>query len=72
MSSHRPRYAYRIEGCEDTKQPISNVMPQRTLVITAARVKASEVPEDAVIHAWKWDSRGQKTAARQLATKGRR
>lgn len=71
MSTQRPRFAYRIEGCEVGKQPISNVMPERTLTITASRVKASAVPEGAV-HAWKWDSRGPKAAVRNPAMKGRR
>jgi len=60
MSAHRPRFAYRIEGRVITRRAVSNVIPENQLEITVVRVKASEVPDGAVVHAWKWDSRAPK------------
>lgn len=61
MSSHRPRFAYRIEGFEGMlKQFGSNPDAVCSLTIAVAKVNLRDVPEDAVTHPWKWDSRGPK------------
>lgn len=60
MSSHRPRFAYRILKIDGAKSGSIGDAPAEDLKITVDRVKLRDVPDNATIHAWRWASRDSK------------
>lgn len=56
MSQHRPRFAYRIAA-------ITTGDSESKLEFEVDKVKLHSVPDDAVVHPWKWDPRTKTTTA---------
>lgn len=61
MSTHRPRYAYRVEQVTNVSSevhwdPVAKAEVRR-LLIEVTRVARGAVPGHVRIHPWKWDKR---------------
>lgn len=70
MSTMRPKYAYRIVAigshaaiadCDRIRLHLDR--ESYWLEVEAERVSPYDVPDDAVVHAWKWDARDKKARA---------
>jgi hypothetical protein len=55
MSTMRPKYAYLVTAVGE--------LSGSDLELIVDRVSPFEVPDDAVVHSWKWDSRDKKVRA---------
>lgn len=63
MSRVRPRFAYRITAIEKDNIVEWDSAAKATrykVALTVEKVKLSDVPDTAIVHPWKWDTRGAK------------
>jgi hypothetical protein len=64
MSQQRPRFAYKIISLH-AHEPLFNphLTDRHKIELIVEKVTLHAVPEDAVIHPWKWDPRTKTTEA---------